>query len=327
MSFRSLLTRQLGRRRPSPLVLQQHQSPSLAQLRAFAASTTSNVSRIKNTPHLKRKLGQHLLVNEKILTQIVDAAQIPLLLQSKQQSAGANAPDVNDATVLHILEIGPGTGNLTSALLNASPQVQVHAIEYDTRMVERLSERFKDMQHRLTIKQKDFEEFEFASHQLQFMASDQQSDDGEADEEDDGSDDSDEDSSVSRTAKRRRASGRTARKLARLTKKSLEKEERKASELAQAQASRVHFDACVANIPYQLSSIIISRLSNYMHKFPTHFKCAVLLVQEEFALRLLAKYAMSSESTEFFVYFTYGSLTIMIVLSLYTDLGTRTTAA
>lgn len=316
MSFRSLLTRQLGLR---PSLLHQHQAPlALTQLRAFAASTaSSNVSHIKNTPHLKRKLGQHLLVNEKILTQIVDAAQIPLLLQDKQQQQNAGG---NDAA-LRILEIGPGTGNLTSALLKASPQVQVHAIEYDTRMVERLRERFKeDIPHRLTIEQKDFEEFEFASHRLQAMGSDAQSDDGEAveEEEEDDDDSEDDDNSVSLTAKRRRASGRTARKLARLTKKSLEK---KASELAETQTNRVHFDACVANIPYQLSSIIISRLSNYMHRFPTHFKCAVLLVQEEFALRLLAKYVLG---------FVYTELLVWPMAHQhcdYVDLVTRTTAA
>ncbi|KAE9198314.1 hypothetical protein PF005_g16191 [Phytophthora fragariae] len=49
------------------------------------------------------------------------------------------------------------------------------------------------------------------------------------------------------------------------------------------------FDACVANIPYQLSSIVVSRLSSYMNRFPTTFKCAMLLVQEEFALRLLTQ--------------------------------------
>lgn len=273
MSLRSLLSRQLGLR---PALVQQYQAFPLTQLRTFA---TSNVSHIKNTPHLKRKLGQHLLVNENILTQIVDAAQIPLLLQDKQQSV-----DGDDNTVVRILEIGPGTGNLTSALLNVSPRVQVHAIEYDTRMVERLHERFKDMQGRLTIEQKDFEAFEFASHQLQAIGSEgQQSDNDDDDDEDDVN------NSVSLTVKRRRASARTARKIARLTKKSLEKEQASEADVT----PRVHFDACVANIPYQLSSIIISRLSNYMHKFPSHFKCAVLLVQEEFALRLLAKYVWS----------------------------------
>lgn len=237
-----------------------HAHPS-ASLRAFASATSSNVSHIQNTPHLKRKLGQHLLVSEKILMQIVDAAQLPALLHDKQaRAADSSSSDV----ALRILEIGPGTGNLTSALLNASPLVHVHAIEYDTRMVERLNERFRDASDRLTIEQKDFEDFAFASQEVSSSATD-------GDESDSA-------------APRKRSSGRTARKLARLTRKSFE------SSQAEAQDARVHFDACVANIPYQLSSIIVSRLSNYMHAFPTHFRCAVLLVQEEFALRLLAKY-------------------------------------
>jgi 18S rRNA (adenine1779-N6/adenine1780-N6)-dimethyltransferase len=46
-----------------------------------------------------------------------------------------------------------------------------------------------------------------------------------------------------------------------------------------------YFDVCVANIPYQISSPLI-------FKFLAHrpiFKCAVLMVQREFALRLIAK--------------------------------------
>ncbi|KAF1328437.1 Dimethyladenosine transferase, partial [Globisporangium splendens] len=236
-------------------------------------SSPKNVSHIQNTPHLKRKLGQHLLVSESILRQIVDAAEIPALLQDKQEKQQHKRQDADadkDDTAVRILEIGPGTGNLTSALLNVSPRVRVHAVEYDPRMVERLQERFKDEQERLQIEQKDFEAFEFANHSLEV--------------EDDG------DGSV----KTPRSSGRAARKAARLMKKSV-----RATKQDVAKANRVHFDACVANIPYQLSSIIVSRLSNYMHKFPTHFQSAVLLVQEEFALRLLAKYVMRPGSQNY----------------------------
>jgi 18S rRNA (adenine1779-N6/adenine1780-N6)-dimethyltransferase len=208
-------------------------------------------------------------VSESILRQIVDAAEIPTLLQDKEEKKqqrkrqDADAVDAEDDTMVRILEIGPGTGNLTSALLNASPRVRVHAVEYDPRMVERLQERFKDEQERLQIEQKDFEAFEFANHALEVQ---------------------DDDDEVVKTP---RSSSRAARKSARLMKKSV-----RATKQDATKANRVHFDACVANIPYQLSSIIVSRLSNYMHKFPTYFQSAVLLVQEEFALRLLAKYAM-----------------------------------
>ncbi|GMF10051.1 unnamed protein product [Phytophthora lilii] len=172
----------------------------LGALRARWAST-SNVSRLQGTPHLKRKLGQHLLVSDGVLDQIVAASGL-----------------ADTADNVRVLEIGPGTGNLTSALLQVSPKVQVHAVEFDPRMVEQLKLRFPAELDNgsLVLQHSDFEDFRFGS---------------EAEK----------------------------------------------------------FDACVANIPYQLSSLVVSRLSSYMHRFPTTFKCAVLLVQEEFALRLLAQ--------------------------------------
>lgn len=111
---------------------------------------------------------------------------------------------------------------MTSALLNVSPKVQVHAVEFDPRMVEQLKLRFpaEIESGSLVVEHSDFEDFRFAAE-----------------------------------------TGEQDKKL----------------------------DACVANIPYQLSSLVVSRLSSYMHRFPTTFKCAVLLVQEEFALRLLAQ--------------------------------------
>ncbi|KAE8907598.1 hypothetical protein PF005_g8275 [Phytophthora fragariae] len=165
-------------------------------------SSSSNVSRLRSTPHLKRKLGQHLLVSDGILDEIVAASELSEL-----------------SDTVRVLEIGPGTGNLTSALLSVSPNVQVHAVEFDPRMVEQLKLRFPTEieSGSFVLEHSDFEDFRFAAE--------------------------------------------TDKK----------------------------FDACVANIPYQLSSIVVSRLSNYMHRFPTTFKCAVLLVQEEFALRLLAQ--------------------------------------
>lgn len=45
------------------------------------------------------------------------------------------------------------------------------------------------------------------------------------------------------------------------------------------------FDTCVANIPYQISSPIVFKLLAHRPLF----KCAVLLVQKEFAMRLIAK--------------------------------------
>lgn len=44
------------------------------------------------------------------------------------------------------------------------------------------------------------------------------------------------------------------------------------------------FDVCVANIPYQISSALVFKLLQHYH-----FRCAVLMFQEEFALRLTAR--------------------------------------
>ena len=169
------------------------------------SSTTTHVARLRDTPHLKRKLGQHLLVSDGILNQIVAAAELTTI----------------SSTFLHVLEIGPGTGNLTSALLQVSPRVRVHAVEFDRRMVEQLQRRFSSEieSGSLVVEHSDFDEFQFGTDKTQASA----------------------------------------------------------------------FDACVANIPYQLSSLVVSRLSKYIHRYPTSFKCAVLMVQEEFALRLLAQ--------------------------------------
>ncbi|ETN10381.1 dimethyladenosine transferase [Phytophthora nicotianae INRA-310] len=181
---------------------------SLCTLGSRRAST-SNVSRLRGTPHLKRKLGQHLLVSDGILDQIVAASDL---------SDTSSDP-------VRVLEIGPGTGNLTSALLQVSPKMHVHAVEFDPRMVEQLKLRFpaEIESGSLVLEHSDFEDFRFVADTYQEKPHEEK------------------------------------------------------------------FDACVANIPYQLSSIVVSRLSNYMHRFPTTFKCAVLLVQEEFALRLLAE--------------------------------------
>lgn len=65
--------------------------------------------------------GQHILKN-------------PLLVDSIVQKAGIKSTDV-------ILEIGPGTGNLTKKLLEAGKEVI--AIELDSRMVLELQRRFQ----------------------------------------------------------------------------------------------------------------------------------------------------------------------------------------
>ena len=70
----------------------------------------------------KKSLGQNFLVNPRILDKIVAAAEI-------------SEDDV-------VLEIGPGTGNLTAKL--AEKAKQVIAVEKDKRLIEELREKFKN---------------------------------------------------------------------------------------------------------------------------------------------------------------------------------------
>lgn len=69
---------------------------------------------------LHKPRGQHLLTNPRVLDAIA-------------RRAGINPGDA-------ILEVGPGTGNLTARLL-ASPASRVSAVEIDPRMVEAVTAR------------------------------------------------------------------------------------------------------------------------------------------------------------------------------------------
>ncbi len=69
----------------------------------------------------RKRLGQHFLTDRSVIGKIVAAADI---------SPGER-----------VLEIGPGTGNLTGALLDAGACVT--AVEIDTRLSDRLEEIFK----------------------------------------------------------------------------------------------------------------------------------------------------------------------------------------
>ncbi|XP_010523927.1 PREDICTED: ribosomal RNA small subunit methyltransferase [Tarenaya hassleriana] len=132
--------------------------------------------------------GQHILKN-------------PLLVDSIVQKAGIKSTDV-------ILEIGPGTGNLTKKLLESGKEVI--AVELDPRMVLELQRRFQGTPYssRLKVIQGDVLKTELP-----------------------------------------------------------------------------HFDICVANIPYQISSPLTFKLLFH----PTSFRCAVIMYQREFAMRLVAQ--------------------------------------
>lgn len=68
-----------------------------------------------------KAFGQHILINQQILTNIVDKSAI-------------RSTDI-------VLEIGPGTGNLTHLLLQKAKKVI--AVEIDPRMISELTKRFK----------------------------------------------------------------------------------------------------------------------------------------------------------------------------------------
>ncbi|CAN6909400.1 unnamed protein product [Brassica oleracea] len=95
---------------------------------------------------LQKSKGQHLLTNTRILDAIV-------------RSSDVRPTDT-------VLEIGPGTGNLTMKLLEAAQHVV--AVELDKRMVEILRARVSDhaLQHKLTIIQKDVLKTDFPEFDL-----------------------------------------------------------------------------------------------------------------------------------------------------------------
>jgi 18S rRNA (adenine1779-N6/adenine1780-N6)-dimethyltransferase len=133
-------------------------------------------------------LGQHFLKNPAVVTAIVAKAAL-------------KPTDV-------VLEIGPGTGNMTVPLLQQSKNVV--AIEYDTRMVREVLKRVEGTEH---------------ERKLQVIQGD-------------------------------------------------------------AMKTRFpFFDVCVANVPYQISSVLVFKLLSHRPMF----RCAVMMFQEEFALRLTAR--------------------------------------
>ena len=70
----------------------------------------------------KKSLGQNFLIDEKILKKII------------------NITDIKDKT---ILEVGPGTGNLSSFILRENPK-KFFVVEKDHRLISNLQKKFKD---------------------------------------------------------------------------------------------------------------------------------------------------------------------------------------
>ncbi|XP_006660422.1 ribosomal RNA small subunit methyltransferase-like [Oryza brachyantha] len=137
----------------------------------------------------EKSKGQHILRNPALVDSIVD-------------KAGLKPTDT-------VLEIGPGTGNLTKRLLQAGVKAVV-AVELDPRMVLELNRRFQGdpLSSRLKIIQGDV-----------------------------------------------------------------------------LKCDLPYFDICVANIPYQISSPLTFKLLSHR----PIFRCAVIMFQREFAMRLVAQ--------------------------------------
>jgi 18S rRNA (adenine1779-N6/adenine1780-N6)-dimethyltransferase len=153
-----------------------------------AASTADQSTAGTNLIAPNTSLGQHFLKNPAVVTAIVAKAAL-------------KPSDV-------VLEIGPGTGNMTLPLLSQSKKVV--AIEYDTRMVREVLKRVEGTEH---------------ESKLQVIQGD-------------------------------------------------------------AMKTRFpFFDVCVANVPYQISSVLVFKLLSHRPMF----RCAVMMFQEEFALRLSAR--------------------------------------
>jgi len=148
-----------------------------------------NVSSNTNLIAPNTTLGQHFLKNPAVISSII-------------QKAAVKPTDV-------VLEIGPGTGNMTIPLLQQSKKVV--ALEYDSRMVREVLKRVEGQPN--------------LSHRLQIIQGD-----------------------AMKTA-------------------------------------WPFFDVMVANLPYQISSAVTFKLLSHRPMF----RCAVLMFQEEFALRLTAR--------------------------------------
>ena len=70
----------------------------------------------------KKSLGQNFLLNKEIIKKIIEVGQI--------------------TNKSHIIEIGPGTGNLTEEILKKSPESFI-AIEKDKHLFNLLSKKYK----------------------------------------------------------------------------------------------------------------------------------------------------------------------------------------
>jgi 18S rRNA (adenine1779-N6/adenine1780-N6)-dimethyltransferase len=172
---------------PSTVAISRTNQPQNYQ--ATTRSVGNNSHNHNNLIAPNTSIGQHFLKNPAVITAIVDKAAI--------QSTDT------------VLEIGPGTGNMTMPLLQRCKNMI--ALEYDPRMIREVLKRVEgqhDLQRKLQVVQGDA-----------------------------------------------------------------------------VKTSWPFFDVMVANLPYQISSVVVFKLLSHRPMF----RCAVLMFQEEFALRLTAR--------------------------------------
>jgi 18S rRNA (adenine1779-N6/adenine1780-N6)-dimethyltransferase len=165
--------------------------PTTATTAAASTTSTSAVAAAAVNTNLiapNTSLGQHFLKNPAVITSIIDKAAV-------------QSTDV-------VLEIGPGTGNMTVPLLQRSKNVI--ALEYDTRMIREVLKRVEATE---------------LANKLKVIHGDA------------------------------------------------------------VKTCWPFFDVMVANLPYQISSVVVFKLLQHRPMF----RCAVLMFQEEFALRLTAR--------------------------------------
>lgn len=182
-----------SRKRPQSAMVSAASKPYAT---SNAASTSSSSSSSHNASNNliapNTTLGQHFLKNPAVITAIID-------------KAGIKPTDT-------VLEIGPGTGNMTVPLLQRAKNVV--ALEFDTRMIREVLKR---------VEQTD------QAKKLQVIHGDA------------------------------------------------------------VKTAWPFFDVMVANLPYQISSVVVFKLLALLHAHRPMFRCAVLMFQEEFALRLTAR--------------------------------------
>jgi 18S rRNA (adenine1779-N6/adenine1780-N6)-dimethyltransferase len=167
-------------------------TPAVAPHKRPAASSNEPHQRVvtasNNLLAANTSLGQHFLKNPAVVSAII-------------QKAAIKPTDT-------VLEIGPGTGNMTMGILEKAKHVV--ALEYDNRMVRELLKRVEPTEY---------------ANKLKVIQGDA------------------------------------------------------------VKTAWPFFDVMVANLPYQISSVVVFKLLAHRPMF----RCAVLMFQEEFALRLTAR--------------------------------------